>query len=53
MNKKQDGPDEMRLSAEKFDEMMRRALGVPAPAEPKAKEKPKRPAQKAPKPSNN
>ena len=35
-------PDEMRMPADKFDEMMRHALGVPSPSEqPKAEPTPK------------
>jgi hypothetical protein len=42
MNKKPVEPDEMRMPADKFDEIMRRALDAPLPSEDsKAKPKPK------------
>ena len=46
MNKEPAEPEEMRMPADQFDKMMRRALGVaPPPAEPKKAEKAaKRPA---------
>jgi hypothetical protein len=41
MNKKPAEPDEMRMPADKFNELMRHALGVPSPSEqPKVKPKP-------------
>ncbi len=33
MNKKPVEPDEMRIPADKFDELMRHALGAPPPSE--------------------
>ena len=33
MNKRSKEPDEMRMPAEKFDEVMRKALRVPVPVE--------------------
>ncbi len=42
MNKKPAKPDEMRMPADEFDEMMRRALDAPPPSDPpRAKPKPK------------
>lgn len=42
MNKKLVEPDEMRMPADTFDEIMRHALEAPPPSEePKAKLKPK------------
>ena len=42
MTKKPAEPDEMRMHADQFDEMMRHALGVPSPSEqPKAEPMPK------------
>jgi hypothetical protein len=38
MNKKPTEPDEMKMPATEFDEMMRRALGAPPP--PDAKKEP-------------
>lgn len=47
MNKKQAWPDELRMPAEKFDEMMRRALGAPPPtAAKKPAAKPRAPKDK-------
>ncbi len=34
MNKKPTEPDEMRMPADKFNEMMRHALDAPPPSEP-------------------
>ena len=49
MNKKQIEPDDMRMPADKFDEMMRHALGAPPPSEqPKTK-----PGSKAAKPKKD
>ena len=36
MSKKPAEPDEMRMPAEKFDEVMRRALSAPPPQAPKS-----------------
>lgn len=42
MTSKAAEPDEMRMPADKFEEMMRSALNAPAPPEkPKVKSKPK------------
>jgi hypothetical protein len=41
MTKKPAEPDELHMPADKFDEMMRRALGTPSPAQSKQKKKPK------------
>jgi hypothetical protein len=42
MNKKPAKPDDLRMPADQFDEMMRHALGVPSPSEqPKAEAAPK------------
>ena len=49
MNKKPVEPDELRMPAEKFDEMMRKALGAAPPTDAQNKPKPKAP--KAPKPA--
>lgn len=42
MKNKPTEPDEMRMPADRFDELMRHALGAPSPSEqPKVKPKPK------------
>ena len=42
MTKRSAEPDEMRMPADQFDEMMRHALGAPQPSErPKVKPKPR------------
>lgn len=46
MTKKPAEPDEMRMPADKFDDMMRRALGTPPPAPSKRKPKPRPRARK-------
>lgn len=44
MNKKDVEPDEMRMPADQFDEIMRRALGAAnPPAQPKPPKAPKAP----------
>ena len=46
MKSKTAEPDEMRMPADKFDDMMRRALSVPNP-QPSPKKKPKNKAKSA------